>query len=120
MVSLCSPGYPGTHSIDQACLKFRNLPASASQVLGLKACTTTAWPFNLVYSYQIFNIVEQTCTRALTVPKGWHELQTIFPVCCFFRTSLIRCIFPTLGSPIGPFSVTQAPILKMSGDVQAT
>jgi hypothetical protein len=41
-VSLCSPGCPGTHSVDQAGLKFRNPPASASRVLGLKACTTTA------------------------------------------------------------------------------
>jgi hypothetical protein len=41
-VSLCSPGCPGTHSVDQAGLEFRNSPASASQVLGLKACTTTA------------------------------------------------------------------------------
>ncbi|KRX29890.1 hypothetical protein T09_11165 [Trichinella sp. T9] len=29
-VSLCSPGCPGTHSVDQAGLKLRNLPASAS------------------------------------------------------------------------------------------
>jgi hypothetical protein len=41
-VSLCSTGCPGTHSVDQAGLELRNLPASASQVLGLKACTTTA------------------------------------------------------------------------------
>jgi hypothetical protein len=41
--SLCSPGYPGTHSIEQAVLVFRNLPASASQVLGLKVCATTTW-----------------------------------------------------------------------------
>jgi hypothetical protein len=39
-VSLCSPGCPGTYCIDQAGLKLRNLPASASQVLGLKACAT--------------------------------------------------------------------------------
>jgi hypothetical protein len=41
-VSLCSPGCPGTHSVDQASLKLRNLPvsASASQVLGLKAFAT--------------------------------------------------------------------------------
>jgi hypothetical protein len=47
-VSLCSPGCPGTHSVDQAGLKLRNLPASASQVLGLKVCATTArrlWSF---------------------------------------------------------------------------
>ncbi|GAB1292573.1 Proteasome subunit alpha type-1 [Apodemus speciosus] len=41
-VSLCSPGCPGTHSVDQAGLELRNPPASASQVLGLKACATTA------------------------------------------------------------------------------
>ena len=38
---LCSPGRPGTHSVDQAGLQLRNPPTSASQVLGLKACTTT-------------------------------------------------------------------------------
>ena len=41
-ISLCSPGCPGTHSVDQAGLELRNPPASASQVLGLKACTATA------------------------------------------------------------------------------
>jgi hypothetical protein len=38
---LCSPGCPGTHFVDQAGLELRNLPASASQVLGLKVCATT-------------------------------------------------------------------------------
>jgi hypothetical protein len=42
-VSLCIPGCPGTHFVDQAGLKLRNPPASASQVLGLKACATTVW-----------------------------------------------------------------------------
>jgi hypothetical protein len=41
-VSLCSPGCPGTHSVDQAGLELRNLPASASQLLGLKACAIAA------------------------------------------------------------------------------
>jgi hypothetical protein len=40
-VSLYSPGRPGTHFVDQADLELRNLPASASQGLGLKACATT-------------------------------------------------------------------------------
>ncbi|GAB1295921.1 Ran-binding protein 17 [Apodemus speciosus] len=35
-VSLCSPGCPRTHSVDQAGLEIKNVPASASQVLGLK------------------------------------------------------------------------------------
>ncbi|GAB1295973.1 Predicted gene 12169 [Apodemus speciosus] len=41
LVSLCSPGCLGTHSVDQAGLELRNPPASASQVLGLKVCATT-------------------------------------------------------------------------------
>jgi hypothetical protein len=40
-ISLYSPGCPGTHSVDQAGLELRNPPASASRVLGLKACATT-------------------------------------------------------------------------------
>jgi hypothetical protein len=43
-VSLYSPGCPGTHFVDQAGLELRNPPASASQVLGLKTCATTARP----------------------------------------------------------------------------
>jgi hypothetical protein len=39
-VSLYSPGCPGTHFVDQAELELRNPPASASRVLGLKACAT--------------------------------------------------------------------------------
>ena len=40
-VSLYIPGCPGTHSVDQAGLELRSPPASASRVLGLKACATT-------------------------------------------------------------------------------
>jgi hypothetical protein len=40
-ISLCSSGCPGTHFVDQAGLELRNLPASASRVLGLKVCATT-------------------------------------------------------------------------------
>jgi hypothetical protein len=44
-VSLYSPGCSGTHFVDQAAgLELRNPPASASRVLGLKACATTALP----------------------------------------------------------------------------
>jgi hypothetical protein len=39
-VFLYSPGCPRTDSVDQAGLELRNLPASASWVLGLKACAT--------------------------------------------------------------------------------
>jgi hypothetical protein len=53
-VSLCSPGCPGTHSLDQAGLELRNPPASASQVLGLKACATTARPFSSFASTWVY------------------------------------------------------------------
>jgi hypothetical protein len=55
-VSLCSSGYPGTHSVDQAGLELRNLPASASQVLGLKACATTAQLY-ITYIYMHISII---------------------------------------------------------------
>jgi hypothetical protein len=44
-VSLYSPGCPGPHFVDQAGLELRNSPASASWVLGLKACATTPGPW---------------------------------------------------------------------------
>jgi hypothetical protein len=49
-VFLCSPGCPGTHSVDHAGLKLRNLPASASRVLGLKAYATTFGPTSILTS----------------------------------------------------------------------
>ena len=44
-VSLCFLDCPRTHSVDQAIQELRNLPASASQVLGLKAWNTTTLLF---------------------------------------------------------------------------
>jgi hypothetical protein len=40
-------GCPGTHSVDQTGLELRNSPASASQVLGLKARATTPGHINI-------------------------------------------------------------------------
>lgn len=40
-VVLCSSGCPRSPSVDQVELDLRDLPDSAVQVLGLKACTTT-------------------------------------------------------------------------------
>jgi hypothetical protein len=58
-VSLCSPGCPGNHSVDQAGLELRNSPASASQMLGLKVCTTTpGFRFILVLcQFELFGFV---------------------------------------------------------------
>ena len=59
-VSLCSPGCPGTHSVDQAGLELRNLPASASQVLELKVCTTTARLRQNTYIHKNFQNLKAT------------------------------------------------------------
>lgn len=40
MAVTSSPGCPGTHFEDQAALRLRDPPASASQVLGLKVSIT--------------------------------------------------------------------------------
>jgi hypothetical protein len=45
-VSLCSPGCPGTHSVDQAGLKLRSLPVFASQVLGIKGVSHHCLTYN--------------------------------------------------------------------------
>jgi hypothetical protein len=66
-VSLYSPGCPGAHFVDQAGLELRNPPASASRVLGLKACATTpGWlrPFLMSEFSQL-----QSSTLALTDNK---------------------------------------------------
>jgi hypothetical protein len=53
-MSLYSPGWPGTGSVDQAGFKLRDLFASASVVLGLKACRrapllTSFFPLSLFF-----------------------------------------------------------------------
>jgi hypothetical protein len=85
-VSLYSPGCPGTHSVDQAGLELRNPPASASRVLGLKACTTmpgSTWfylnnrkvdskAFSMCYQTPSINYVE-TGELAQTVKYFRHR-----------------------------------------------
>jgi hypothetical protein len=51
-ISLYSSGCPGTHSLDQTGLELRNPPASASRVLGLKACATTPCHYAIL-EYQL-------------------------------------------------------------------
>jgi hypothetical protein len=87
-VSLYSPGCPGTHFVDQAGLELRNPPASASRVLGLKACATM--PSS--------NLPTQRCS-------GSHIHVTIFLTIQEARE--ISALSPTL------FSVTCARIILL-------
>jgi hypothetical protein len=66
-VSLCSPGCLGTHSVDQAGFKLRNPPASASQVLGLRACTTTPGFGRDVLKSQLSNVFLNITVRTRSV-----------------------------------------------------
>ena len=68
-VSLCSPSCSGTHFVDQAGLELRDSPASASQVLGLKACTIKA---TLKRGWLIGSEVQFIIIKAGT---WWHLLR---------------------------------------------
>ena len=78
-VSLCSSGCPGTHSVDQAGLKLRNPPASASQVLGLKACTTTPGCHSSFLKHGVFLTQLKICmdTKSWKGTPTWPTIQNI-------------------------------------------
>ena len=69
--SFLSPGCPETSSIDQAGLKLRDPPASASRVLRLKVCTTTIWLLpRFLGSQSVENMtVESTVLNETCIPS---------------------------------------------------
>jgi hypothetical protein len=73
-VSLYSPGCPGTHFVDQAGLELRNPPASASQVLGLKVCATTA-PLSLSFKDNIPLFLKNK-------KEGWRDGSAVKSIDC--------------------------------------
>jgi hypothetical protein len=86
-VSLYSPGCPGTHSVEQAGLKLRNPPASASQVLGLQACATTAQP-----KFGLFS--QSAALPLLSNEKQWAATGAVDREVCLkikSRASLLPC-----------------------------
>jgi hypothetical protein len=97
-VSLCSPGCPGTHSGDQAGLELRNPPASASQVLGLKACTTTA---------------QLECTSKWDLQHGLLLTRVLLRPCC---TECVRARFllPPSFLSLSPFLFSFSPFVSES------
>ena len=86
-VSLCSPGCPGTHVVDQAGLELRNLPASASQVLGLKLCATTpSYMFTFLKMWFFWDFFKNVMTIVFTSELCPPPL--VFP-CPFFSPKLL-------------------------------
>jgi hypothetical protein len=87
-VSLYSPGCPGTHFVDRAGLELRNPPASASRVLGFKACATTARP-----AYPVLLTSEPSLWPIIL---NFNEVQLIV----FFSLSFSHSLPPSLSSLI--------------------
>jgi hypothetical protein len=84
-VSLCSPSCPGTYSVNhQAGLKLRNPPASASQVLGLKGCSTTARQAFAFYNQTITFLCEQPTVCAI-IPNPSLGVSECLLVRCFLN-----------------------------------
>jgi hypothetical protein len=73
-VSLYSLGCPGTHVVDQAGLELRNPPVSASQVLGLKACATTAQK-GLFSICMCVGVIHAFVGTYMYVPRVWMPVE---------------------------------------------
>jgi hypothetical protein len=105
---LCSPGCPGTHSVDQAGLELRNLPASASRVLGLKACATTPGRRQLSRVDSLLYLVGLRGGIQSTRLGGWClellNLLSPLPKCCDYRHV-----------PLGPAYIVFLKILESGG-----
>ena len=96
-VCLYSPGCPGTHAVDQASLRQGDPLASAFQVLGLKAWTTSIRLILLSYLFIFFKQQQQQtpCCVAqasrefrillLKPPKCWDDWRSLpYPLTCYF------------------------------------
>jgi hypothetical protein len=70
-VPLCSLGSPGAHSVDHAGLELREAPASASRVLGLKACTITTRP------HLAFDVDSWAPTPVAASISTWRALSSV-------------------------------------------
>jgi hypothetical protein len=82
-VSLCIPDCPGTHFVDQAGLELRNPPASASQVLGLKVCATTAQRNICVLKEHSASMFEEWLWHfnLCQDQDSWQQVESIFLMC---------------------------------------
>jgi hypothetical protein len=80
-VSLCSPGCPRTHFVYQADLELRNPPASASQVLGLKACAIPAQPREVILrpskNRNIYITIHSRCVSGCICSRGWPSKPSV-------------------------------------------
>jgi hypothetical protein len=88
-ISLCSPGCPGTRSVDQAGLELRNPPASTSQVLGLKVCATMPGPRCPFYGSLVR--VLPPCPSFMSLQAWFSDLTLTHHVLIHFSNSVEVC-----------------------------
>ena len=91
-VSLYSPGCPGTHSEDQAGLELRNLPASASQVLGLQACATMPSLYLPSFARYVSRAVFQCFNTRESFLLLFCKGLTLFSEALYFSNRLDFCL----------------------------
>jgi hypothetical protein len=91
-VSLCTPGCPGTLSVDQTGLKLRDWPASASWVLGLKVCTTPAQLMSVFFCsvYALIFLVAWLSVH-LVVKQRFHSVSGLTTHCSICMWALFVC-----------------------------
>lgn len=82
-VSLCGPGCPGTHPVDQASLELKRAACLPPPVLGLKACTTMTPVLKaFLYSNRCHQKLEQFISKFLeNVPSQ---------PCCFRLEAVLK------------------------------
>jgi hypothetical protein len=121
-VSLYSPDCPEIHSVDQAGFELRNPPASASQVLGLKACATTArHKYILKYLFILYMLVRCRCLQTLQkrVSDSKTDVCVLWLLEIEFRTfereSVLLIIEPSL-QPLEFFFTRSAQLQSLSSD----
>ena len=104
-VSLCSPGCPGTHSVKQAGLEHRNLPASASLVLGLKSCAITAL---LLFGFSR----EGFCSYPGTHPVDQTGLK-LTEICLSLPLQYEECSRKQVGFELSKLPASASPVLGL-------
>jgi hypothetical protein len=78
-------GCPGTHFVDQAGLELRNLPASASWMLGLKACFLGLFFYISRYVFKTkLKKFKKIILKGLKNPIWWNGITRLSPL--FFST----------------------------------
>lgn len=83
--SPCSLGSPGTHCVDHAGLELRDLPASASPVLGLKAWATTS-RLTLVFLSLRLGLIVHEGSSVYRIFKRWQAVNQQWKVLNYDKT----------------------------------